>query len=77
LSKIRLEERGADYAERQLLRAGCTTRRIGESGESYVARVCAELRTLKHPGNHCYGWPLHRRVETMPALIYPTPQKTS
>jgi hypothetical protein len=62
LSKIRLGEVGADYVERQLVRAGCPTRHAGESGASYVTRVCAQLRKVKHPGNLVFGKALDRKV---------------
>ena len=62
LTKIRREERGTAYAERQLVEMGGPTRMQGESGESYVRRALATgpFRRVAHPGNLAYVWPLRR-----------------
>lgn len=59
-AKIRRHERGHEYASRQLEAATGLKRLVGESGESYLARVDASpaIRFLSHPGNHAYVWPL-------------------
>jgi len=54
------ERRGLRRAS--LVRAGCPTRHAGESGASYVTRVCAQLRKVKHPGNLVFGKALDRKV---------------
>lgn len=73
ISKLRAEDRGQDYAEAQLARAGCPARRSGESGAAYVERVTPALRRLKHPGNIAYAWGLDRRTRRglPPPLPYP------
>lgn len=73
LSKVRRGERGADYAYRQLLAAGCPTRAPGEDAGLYVERVrrSGALRPLVHPGNHVYAWPLARSIQLRPGLPYP------
>jgi hypothetical protein len=60
ISKIRNDERGRDYAMRQLLDMGAPPRRPHESGASYVQRAMAggAFRRYRHPGNHCYVWGL-------------------
>lgn len=65
LSKIRLDERGAGYAYRQLLALGAPPRLPFEGGASYIARALASgpFRRVRHPGNHVYAWALSRRVE--------------
>lgn len=70
LSKIRLGERGKDYAEEQLARATGLARRRGESGEAYVTRALPTLRKVRHPGNHVYLW-APKGTRTAPALPYP------
>jgi hypothetical protein len=63
MSKVRLEERGRDYAERELLRLGAPRRRLLESGDAYVRRALASggFRRMRHPGNHVYVWTLDPR----------------
>ena len=70
LSKIRCDEKGKEYAAAQLVRATGLTRRAGESGEAYVARAVATLRTVKHPGNHVYVWAPNDK-QICEALAYP------
>lgn len=62
LSKIRLGERGAGYAERQIAEMGAPSRQAGESGESYVRRVeaCGAFRKIRHAGNLAYVWAFDR-----------------
>lgn len=75
LSKIRLEERGADYAAEQLLTLGAHARARGEGGREWLLRLSAEgwLRRFRHPGNHAYVFPISgqgraraRALETRP-----------
>lgn len=60
LSKIRLDEVGARYAEMALVASGAPVRHAGETGADYVRRALDEgpFRCLRHPGNHAYGWSL-------------------
>jgi hypothetical protein len=74
LSKIRRDERGADYAYEQLLAAGAPRRKPLEDGVAYVKRALLEgpFRRVKHPGNHAYAWSLTRRHRIeREALPYP------
>jgi hypothetical protein len=56
LSKIRLEERGIDYAVARLRGYGAPARRIGEDWKAWVGRVLRPpmFRRLRHPGNFAY-----------------------
>jgi len=65
LSKIRLGERGADYAAETLLLAGAHARQPFEPGAEWLARLSAEgwLRRSRHPGNHAYVFPLTKRAK--------------
>lgn len=62
LSKIRLGETGWESAQRSLEALGAPAREFGESGADWVTRVlsCGLLKASRHPGNHCYVWPLAR-----------------
>jgi hypothetical protein len=80
LSKFRRDERGAEYAYRQLLQAGCPKRKPGEDRGEYLVRAVKEggLRKLKHPGNLVYTWaigsPAERRARRLmlpDAIPYP------
>ena len=66
LSKLRNEEKGHDYAYRQLLAMGAPRRDPGETGASYVARALAGggFRRIPHPGNLVYAWWLGDRRES-------------
>ena len=60
LSKIRLGETGARYAEQALIELGAPPRRPHEPGKDYVTRALAEgpFSGIRHPGCHCFGWSL-------------------
>lgn len=62
LSKIRLGETGWESAQRTLEELGGPARALGESGADWVMRVlaCGVFKAIRHPGNHCYVWPLAR-----------------
>lgn len=62
LSKLRNGERGACYAERQLLAAGAPGREPGEEARDYVAR------SLRHPGNLGYVMALDDSADTRARL---------
>jgi hypothetical protein len=81
LSKIRADEDpvrgvGHRYSYQQLLRVGCPTRKPGESGVDYVARVKASgfLTPVKHPGNLVYVWPMTNTGKSalLPPMPFPT-----
>lgn len=80
ISKLRGGERGAAYAYRQLLDAGCPIKNPREDINQYLVRAIAEggLRQIRHPGNLVYSWVLgsrterQRRRQQLPAAVsYP------
>lgn len=82
LSKIRLQERGHAYAERQLLAAGAEPRRPHEEPAGWLRRVLREptFRRIRHPGNFAYVFGLDRTTRTWIeaadiALPYPRKQR--
>jgi hypothetical protein len=56
LSKIRNQERGHDYAYRQLVAAGAPERHFGEDPRDWLTRALATpaFSRARHPGNHVY-----------------------
>ena len=78
LSKLRRGERGAAYAERQLVGMGAPPRALFEDDAAYVARALASgaFRTVRHAGNYAFGWWLgDPRATPLPprdARRYPT-----
>jgi len=73
LSKIRLGECGQDYAEAQLIELGAPARDREEPGADYVKRAlkAIDVRPTRHPGNHCYCWPLDKRLKLGRGLKFP------
>lgn len=80
LSKIRNEERGIDYAMRQLVTLGAPPRQRGEPPRLYVERALREggFRRVWHKGNYVYTFALGSarqrralRQRFAPALPYP------
>jgi hypothetical protein len=55
--KVRKQERGHEYAERQLVAFGARPRRAGESPASWLATAAddAGVRRIRHPGKHRYA----------------------
>ena len=62
LSKIRSQDTGAAYAERQLVDSGADPRRFGEDPASWLMRLRAEGHLIgrRHPGNLVYTFALTR-----------------
>lgn len=58
--KIRRQERGHEYAERQLTALGASPRRAGQSPADWLALALADTgaRRLRHPGCHRYAFRL-------------------
>jgi hypothetical protein len=58
LSKVRHDEQGAAYAQRQLIDLGAPPRKLLESGSDYIARALREgkFRRVRHPGHFCFTW---------------------
>lgn len=79
LSKIRTQEQGAAYAERQLVEAGAPSRFWGEEPRAWIERleVTGFLRRRRHPGNLVYAFALTRAARLAardrPTLPYPGP----
>ncbi len=78
LSKLRRGERGAAYAERQLVAMGAPPRTPFEDGTTYLARALRSgaFYSVRHPGNYAFGWWLgNPRKTPLPprgAMRYPT-----
>lgn len=70
LSKLRNGERGARYAERQLVEAGAPLRRAGEEPRDYVVRALREgpFRQVRHPGNLVFVKALDDSTDTRARL---------
>ena len=61
--KIRKQERGAGYAEAQLVAAGAAQRLPHEDPPAWLrSALAAVTRPMRHHGNHRYGWALRRRA---------------
>lgn len=61
LSKLRNAESGQDYARKWCETHTGLVQHAEESNRAYIERMIAELRTLKHPGNHAYAWAVGNR----------------
>lgn len=77
ISKIRAQDTGAAYAERQLVDAGASKRKHGEEPASWIGRLQKEghLRPRRHPGNLVYTFSLTKAARLAsrdkPKLAYP------
>lgn len=80
VSKVRLQEHGAESAEKRLVRLGAPPRTFGQHPADWINGVLAgnTFRRVRHPGNHIYAWALGTRrakvalVEAFaPALAFP------
>jgi hypothetical protein len=77
LSKVRGDEQGHAYVERELVRFGARPRRADEPGAAWLrdALPAAGVRSIVHRGNHRYGFRLgaRRRLVAvgLPAETYP------
>lgn len=60
ISKIRAQDTGAAYAERQLVESGASKREYGEDPAAWICRLQKEghLRPRRHPGNLVYTFSL-------------------
>jgi hypothetical protein len=56
--KVRKQDRGHEYAERQLVALGARPMRAGETPASWLAVALADAsaRKIRHPGNHRYAF---------------------
>lgn len=77
VSKIRAQDTGAAYAERQLLDAGAPPRHFAECPETWLDRLarCGFFSHVRHPGNLVYAFALtkaaKRAARTVPSLPFP------
>jgi hypothetical protein len=77
LSKVRGDEQGHAYVERELVRFGAARRRAGEDGAAWLREAfrAAGVRALRHGGNHRYAFRVgaRRRLVAvgLPAAAYP------
>lgn len=60
ISKVRLQEHGADSAEKRLVRLGAPPRAFGQDPSEWISSILTSnvFRKVRHPGNHVYAWPL-------------------
>ena len=65
VSKVRLQEHGAQSAEKRLVRLGAPPRSPGQEPAEWINGVLASnvFTKVKHPGNHVYCWALGRAAE--------------
>lgn len=63
LSKIRNEERGYEYAMRQLLEAGAPRRGLGEPLTAWLERAVQTFDRVPHPGNLAYVFGLTKAAK--------------
>lgn len=81
LSKIRRQERGAAYAERQIVAMGATPRPFGEAPSTWLRRVTRSdgFQRLRHPGNLVYVFGLteamRARVQQLHGSGLPYPKR--
>lgn len=84
LSKIRAQDRGADYAARQVLTLGAEPRRSGEEPAAWLDRVLAQppFERLTHPGCNAFVFGMDKtttaaiRTRTG-SLPYPQPPRAA
>lgn len=65
ISKVRLQEHGADSAEKRLVRLGAPPRPVDQHPGDWINGVLASdvFRRVRHPGNHIYAWALGTQRE--------------
>jgi hypothetical protein len=74
LAKIRARDRGWRYSATIFESLGARPLRASEDASAWVDRCVAKYtRSIRHPGNHRYGWVLDRRVACLvpSGLAYP------
>jgi hypothetical protein len=74
-SKIRSQDQGHDYAERQLTALGARPRRAGEPPAAWLDRALADTgaRKIRHPGCHryCFRLGATRRARSAVTIALP------
>lgn len=75
-SKIRKQERGHGYAERQLIALGAKPMRAGESPHAWLAQALADVGSVKvrHRGKHRYGFAIGSKSQRRRLHIAGTPR---
>lgn len=65
LSKVRSQERGHEYAERQLVAFGARPKSPGEDPRAWLSAAleAAQVRRIPHPGNHRYAFAVGAKAE--------------
>ncbi len=60
ISKVRLQEHGAQSAENRLVKLGATRRPFGQDPSEWIDDILKSnaFQKVRHPGNHIYAWPL-------------------
>jgi hypothetical protein len=73
--KIRRQDHGHDYAERQLITFGAQPPRAGQNPAAWLAEAlaAAHARKIRHPGCHRYAFPLGTRRQRAAVAIAPRP----
>lgn len=71
MQKIRAQDQGHEYAERQLIELGARPLRAGEQPASWLAGALDDVGAVRvrHRGNHRYAWPVGGRRERARVLI--------
>lgn len=78
ISKIRAQDTGAAYAERQVVDSGAPERQPGEAPRDWLERLrsAGVLKARRHPGNLVYAFTLTKAARLAargkPSLPYPT-----
>lgn len=73
--KIRRQDCGHDYAERQLTSLGARPPRTRENAATWLTEALATVhaRKLRHPGCHRYAFPIGTRRQRATVTIAPRP----
>jgi hypothetical protein len=73
--KIRRQDSGHHYAERQLTSLGARPPRAGENPATWLADALATVhaRKARHPGCHRYAFPIGTRRQRAAVTIAPRP----
>jgi hypothetical protein len=73
--KIRRQDCGHDYAERQLTRLGARPPRAGQNPATWLADALTTVhaRKIRHPGCHRYAFPIGTRRQRAAVTIGPRP----
>jgi len=73
MQKVRGQEQGADYGERQLVECGARSRAVGEDPRLWLRQALKEIgvRQIRHPGNHRYAFRIGRRRKSIRIGLIP------